>query len=176
MARKIKRLSNMRRELGSIDQLMRRDPKAWGNALAWWLEVGVDANMLVVVLESARLERSRYEEQLRGRADSELTAWKISRVRNALKGARPLIRLMRTEWSDDGPPDLFFGDLGEQVERAAQSYIGALRPAPEKADFAFLHTDLMIDAPLADDRLRLLGDRYQLHGPPDIVGGGAGPA
>jgi hypothetical protein len=44
-----------------------------------------------------------------------------------LKSAKPLICLFKTESALEGPPDLFFGDLGEQIERSVENYAEALR-------------------------------------------------
>jgi hypothetical protein len=133
MARRIKRLSDRSDGLLPAYQLMRRDPGAWDRELEWWRGVGVNTVMLLTLLEGTRVKRSQYEKQLEARLDR-LTASKIRSARRALETATPLIRLLRTTWSDDegpGPAELFFGDLGEQVERAVKSYIDTLRgPAP----------------------------------------------
>jgi len=128
MARQTKRLHNRTARL-SLDQRMRRDPKAWEEELASWRAIGVDTRVLLTLLEGARVERYQYEGQLEARADS-LTKWKIGRAESARKKAGPLIHLLKTEWALDGPPDLFFGDLGEQVESAVQRYIETLGPPP----------------------------------------------
>jgi hypothetical protein len=143
MARSIKRLSERSRLL-PVAQLRRREPEAWAEALEWWRGVGIDVELLLVLLEGARLKRRLYEEELEARADSGQTSWNIRRWRRALKEAEPLIRLLKPRemevspgrvirvpiWSVDGPPDTFFGDLGEEVERAVWSYIAFLcRPS-----------------------------------------------
>lgn len=162
MAREIKRLADRSDRLLPVDQLRRRDPKAWEKALAWWGDIGINTMLLVVLLEGARVERRQFEEQREARRDS-LTTWKIRRARNALKRAEPLICLLKTvgaparvtpeileraeklvaearssritfpragakpSSTSGGPPELFFGDLGEQIERSVQNYVDALR-------------------------------------------------
>ncbi len=126
MARKIKRLSSRSDRLLPIAQLRRRDPEAWEKALGWWCDLGINTWLLLTLLDGTRAERSLFEEQLEARKDS-LTTWKIRQAKSAQKRAEPLIRLFKTEWALDGPPDLFFGDLGEQIECAVQNYVDALR-------------------------------------------------
>jgi hypothetical protein len=126
MARKIKRLSSRSDRLLPIAQLRRRDPEAWEKALGWWGGLGINTWLLLRLLEGTHVARSLFEDQLEARVDP-LTTWKARRARSAMKRAEPLIRLLKTESALDGPPDLFFGDLGVQIERAVQNYIDALR-------------------------------------------------
>jgi len=126
MARQIKRLSSRSDGVLGIGQLRRRNPKAWEKALRWWGGLGINTWLLLRFLEGTRVARSLFEEELEARVDS-LTTWNIRRARSALKRADPLIRLLKTEVALDGPPDLFFGDLGEQIERSVNNYIAVLR-------------------------------------------------
>lgn len=126
MVRKIKRLADRPDRFVSIDQQMGRDPEAWRKKLEWWHNLGINTGLLLTLLEGTRVARSLFEEELEARVDS-LTTWNIRRARSALKRAEPLIRLLKTEVALDGPPDLFFGDLGEQIERSVKNYIAVLR-------------------------------------------------
>jgi hypothetical protein len=137
MARPIKRLSD-RSKARPVDQLIRENPEDWKAALDWWSGVGVDTVMLEMALERASVERRRYEDQIEASVDS-ATDRKIRRARATLavrahksrarpsltmrRYADPLMHLLKTELSPDGPPELFFGDLGEEVERAVRKYI-----------------------------------------------------
>jgi hypothetical protein len=124
MARMIKRLLD-RWDSREIDQLIQLESDdKWRGELAWWRRAGVDTGMLLNVLEKIRVKRMRYEEQLQERETRERPR-NIREVRKAFKAAAPLIRFLKTKKAlgDDGSPELFFGDLGEQVERAVQSYI-----------------------------------------------------
>ena len=124
MTRKIKRLFE-RWDPADIDDLIQRgDFNTWRDEFAWWKRVGVDAKTLIGILENARSERLRYEEQLQGR-ETRQHPRNIREAQKALKEAGPLIRFLKTKKAlgDDGSPELVFGDLGERVERAIQNYI-----------------------------------------------------
>jgi hypothetical protein len=126
MARAIKRLSSRSNQLLSIAQLRRRDPDAWEKALGWWGDLGINTMLLITLLAGARAARNQFEEQLEARRDP-LTTRKVNRARRALKRAEPLICLFKTESALDGSSELFFGDLGEQIERSVQNYVEAVR-------------------------------------------------
>ncbi len=122
MARTIKRL-NDRLKSADLDQVIQRgDFGIWRDEFAWWRRIGVDPAPLIKLLEMASVQRMRYEEQL-----EESRKWPrdVRDARKALKDAAPLIAFLKTKTKvdDDGSPELLFGDLGEQVERAMQNYI-----------------------------------------------------
>jgi hypothetical protein len=128
MALKIKRLSMCRDHYPFVRQLMRANSTAWEEQLRWWRDIGINTAILRVVLANAGSERNEYEEKLRARVDS-LTRWQIRRAKHALKRAQPLMQLLRTTPALDGPLDLFFGDLADQIERAVKKYIDTRRPS-----------------------------------------------
>jgi hypothetical protein len=133
--RRIKRLSDRLAGFSpSVDQLARANPEAWDPALRWWraaIPHGVGATpldtggWLTTVLTAAGAERRRYEEELRAHVDRD-AARDIRAAKRALRAAAPLMDLLKRELAADpvGPDDLFFGDLGERVERAVHDYIG----------------------------------------------------
>ncbi len=128
MARKIKRLHSRSAPFPlSVEKLIKRDPGRWEKELKWWRGLGINTGLLLVALEGSGVGRRIYEDQLQARIDRS-TDEEIRHARYALKRAEPLIRLLKTELALDGPPDLFFGDLGEEVERSVQTYIETRRP------------------------------------------------
>jgi len=125
VARKIKRLSE-RWDSRDLHEVIQEDSSEdWSEAFAWWQHAGVAAETLLAVLEKIRVERMRYEEELQGR---DTRARNIREAQKALKEAASLIRFLKTQESlnDDGSRELVFGQLGEQIERAVQSYIDNL--------------------------------------------------
>ena len=101
---------------------------------------------------------ARYEEELRER---DTRARNIREAQEALKEAASLIRFLKTKEAldDDGSPELVFGDLGEQVERAVRGYIGARlqRPTPKNrpgdswlAKFVFLLAIELMSGPFPE--------------------------
>ena len=128
---RIKRLLDRSDGALSIDRRIRRDPETWEKALAWWRAAGIDTNLLLMVLESAAIERRQHEEELGVRADAGLAVWEVRRAKKALKSAEPLLHLLKITPAPDAPSELFFDDLAEEIERAVQHYIDAVRgPAP----------------------------------------------
>ena len=126
MARKIKRLSYRSNLFSpSIEQLIARDPGRWEEQLKWWRDGGIDTVLVLFALESLGVERRIYEKQLQARIDRS-TDEEIRDAKSALKAATPLLGLLKTATTDEG--ELFFGDLGEQVERSVQMYIETRRP------------------------------------------------
>jgi hypothetical protein len=129
MARMIKRLSYRSNPSSpTVEGPIKRDSGSWEKELKWWSGIGIDTVLLRVALDGSGVGRSIYEDQLQARIDRS-TDEEIRHARYALKRAGPLIRLLKTKWALDGPPDLFFGDLGEEVERSVQTYIETRRPA-----------------------------------------------
>ncbi len=131
MARKIKPLSSRSAPSSlSVEGLIKRDLGPWEKELEWWRGVGIDTVLLRILLDGASAAKGLYEEQREARRADPLTVREIRRVRQALKRAGPLIRLLKTEKTLDSPPELVFGDLGEQIERSVQSYFDTLDRLP----------------------------------------------
>jgi len=130
MARKIKRLLD-RWDSPDIDQLMQQNSEAWTEELAWWRRVGLETETLLSVLENTYVERRRHEAQLKDRLTRESTR-QIRWVQKAWKDAVPLVHFLKTERAPDhdGSHELLFGNLGERIEQAVQSYIDARLPRP----------------------------------------------
>ena len=126
MARKIKRLSYRSNLFSpSVEQLIERDPGRWEEQLKWWRDGGIDTGLLLVALESLGVGRRIYENQLQARMDRS-TDEEIRDAKSALRRATLLLGLLKTTTTDEG--ELFFGDLGEQIERSVQTYIETRRP------------------------------------------------
>jgi hypothetical protein len=122
MAREIKRLFEQWDSRDVHDIIQDGDSTVWHDAFAWWRRVGVNPSTLITSLENVRMFRLAHEEGLR---DTRQRHRNIRIARKALRDAAPLIRFLKDTEAvgDHGSPERVFGDLGERVERAIQSYI-----------------------------------------------------